>query len=114
MDIRAFINTEPKGDAAVWSSTTDLRAGGCEMTPGLEPLQCRCGDHSAKYVPAKKKQPPRWMVTAVKVQGKKPRPVTTVANKEKALERVRAECAPSLTHPTTAQTEVLATAMPRS
>jgi hypothetical protein len=66
MDIRAFMNKEPQGAVAAWHSTTDMLVGGWEMTPCEEPLQCRCGDHSAKYVPAKKKEPPRWMVMAVK------------------------------------------------
>jgi hypothetical protein len=74
------------------------------MSPGAEPLLCRCGDHSAKYVPAKKKLLGRWMVMAVKVQGQKPRPVTTVTSKEKALERIREACA---TDATGAQPEVL-------
>ena len=68
-------------------------AGECEMTPGEEPLVCSCGNHTATYVPPKKKQPGRWMVLAVKVAGHKPRTVTTVMDKAKALERVRALCA---------------------
>ena len=68
-------------------------AGGCEMTPGNEPLLCSCGDHSAVYVPPKKKQSARWMVMAAKVAGNKPRPVTNLPDKEKALKRIRALCA---------------------
>ena len=64
------------------------------MTPDEEPLLCCCGDHSARFVPAKKKQPSRWMVLAVKVQGHKPQVVTPVMTKEKALVRVRAACVP--------------------
>ena len=56
-------------------------------------MVCSCGKHSAIYVPPKKKQPGRWMVLAVKVAGHKPRPVTTVTSKARALERVRAVCA---------------------
>ncbi len=81
--------------------------GGCNMTPDEEPLLCRCGDHSAKYIPAKKKQPARWMIMIVKVQGSKPQAVTNVATKEKALERVRAACALTATDSTRVQLEVL-------
>jgi hypothetical protein len=77
------------------------------MTPDEEPLLCRCGDHSAKYVPVKKKQPARWMVMAVKVQGNKPQVVTNVTTKEKALERVRAVCALRSADTTRAELEVL-------
>lgn len=76
-----------------------LPQGQCEMTPGEEPLVCSCGAHSASFVPPKKKQPARWMVLAVKARGQQPRPVTTLATKEKALQRVRLICAAS-TEPT--------------
>lgn len=62
------------------------------MTPGDEPLICRCGNHSAKFVPSKKKQPSRWMVLAVKAPGQKPQPITTLASKDKALQRVQLIC----------------------
>ena len=52
--------------------------------------------HSAKFIPAKKKQPARWMVLAVKAVGQKPQPITTVTHKEKALQRVRLACAGSM------------------
>jgi hypothetical protein len=107
MDIRAFLNKAPTGAAAAWHTASYVRADGCEMTPDLEPLLCRCGDHSAKHVPAKQKQPSRWMVMAVKVQGQKPRMVTNVTTKEKALERVRAACAPAAVHTAPAGPEML-------
>ena len=65
------------------------------MTPGEEPLVCSCGAHSAKFIPAKKKQPARWMVLAVKAVGQKPQPVTNVTRKEQALQRVQLICASS-------------------
>jgi hypothetical protein len=107
MDIRAYLNKEPTGPAATWHTTSYMHAGVCEMTPGVEPLLCRCGDHSAKHVPAKKKEPARWMVMAVKVQGCKPQAVTTTTTKEKALERVRAVCAPAAARTATPDPEVL-------
>jgi hypothetical protein len=107
MDIRAFLNKAPTGAAVAWHTASYMCAGGCEMTPDLEPLPCRCGDHSAKCVPATKKQPSHGMVMSVKVQGQKPWMVTNVTSKEKALERVRAGCAPAAAHTATADPEVL-------
>ncbi len=60
------------------------------MTPDEEPLLCRCGDHSAKYVP-----------------GNKPHVVTNVTTKEKALKRVRAVCVLRSADTTRAELEVL-------
>ena len=65
------------------------------MTPGTDPLICSCGDHSAVYVPAKKKQKERWMVKAVKAPGQKPQVVTNKVAKGMALQRVREDCAKS-------------------
>ena len=63
------------------------------MTKALEPLLCFCKQHSAVFIPAKKKRVAGWMVRAVQREGHQPRPVTTVSQKEKALEHVRALCA---------------------
>ena len=65
------------------------------MTPGNDPLICSCGDHSAVYVPPKKKQKARWMVKAVKAPGQKPHVVTNKVAKGMALQRVREDCAKS-------------------
>ena len=65
------------------------------MTPGNDPLICSCGDHSAVYVPPKKKQKERWMVKAVKAPGQKPQVVTNKVAKGMALQRVREDCAKS-------------------
>jgi hypothetical protein len=65
------------------------------MTPDDAPLVCSCGNHSAQYVPATGKKPAKWMVYAVKQAGNKPRPVTTLATKQKALDRVRSLCVAS-------------------
>lgn len=80
-------------------------AGGCDMTKGEAPLQCYCGKHSAVFCPPKKQQPGRWTVLEVKVEGRKPRPVTTLADKEKALDRVRSLCCPTAATSTQPQAE---------
>eukprot|EP00658_Telonema_sp_P-2_P028389 TRINITY_DN2175_c0_g1_i2.p1 TRINITY_DN2175_c0_g1~~TRINITY_DN2175_c0_g1_i2.p1 ORF type:complete len:210 (-),score=34.39 TRINITY_DN2175_c0_g1_i2:98-727(-) len=66
--------------------------GGCEATKGDAPLLCCCGNHSALWRPPKHKQPGAWLVFAVKVKGQKPRLVTTLSNREKALARVSSMC----------------------
>lgn len=113
-----FVTKLPRGAQLPTASSTLAvsfnanRSGECEMTPGEQPLVCSCGAHSAKHISAKKKQPARWMVMAVKAPGQKPQAVTTVIAKEKALQRVQAICAGSktpadptatraATHPTT-------------
>ena len=57
---------------------------GCELTPGLEPLQCSCGKHSARLQPAGPKKR-KWEVFEVKKEGNKPRRVTMRAEKDSAI-----------------------------
>lgn len=64
---------------------------GCELTPGLQPLRCSCGDHSARLQPEGKKQQ-KWECYAVKKVGNKPRLVTMRAEKLDARDVVAALC----------------------
>jgi hypothetical protein len=86
---RAIAAPRCLGFTCLLMRTTD----GCEMTKALDPLLCFCTMHSAVFIPAKKKRAAGWMVRAVQRDGQQPRPVTTVSQKEKALEHVRALCA---------------------
>jgi hypothetical protein len=88
--------TKPTGDC---SAPLLLIAGaliigctsGCELTPGLEPLVCSCGKHSARLQPEGTKKR-NWQIFAVKKEGNKPRIVTMKAEKHTARDVVLALC----------------------
>ena len=75
------------------------------MTKGEDPLMCACGSHSAVFVPASKKKKSCWMVLSANA-GHKPQPITTLAKKDKALERVKAVCAAKSIRPLSSFAEV--------
>ena len=67
------------------------RTAGCELTAGLEPLVCSCGQHSAKLQPLGTKKR-KWQCFAVKKKGNRPQIVTSRAEKLDARDVVVAIC----------------------
>lgn len=77
---------------AAYRAATDCRCTtGCELTPGLEPLLCTCGNHSA-HLQSEQANNQIWQIFAVKQAGRKPRIVTSRAQKRDARDVVVALC----------------------
>jgi hypothetical protein len=64
---------------------------GCELTPGLQPLLCSCGKHSARLQPEGTKIH-KWQVFVVTKAGNQPRVKTSRAEKLDARDTVVALC----------------------